>query len=202
MSVAETSAGEIRTTFARERKLAGIHIAVAFVAMFVGSLFGPMQALEHAGINLYPLLEPIIKSYYQGLTLHGVLNALVWTTWFITGFLTYITVRSLNRPLRFPWISYLGLILMAAGLLMAAVPLLLNLASVLYTFYPPLQANPFFYIGVTTMVIGSWVVGYSLYATLWAWYKENQGTRVPLIVAAPGARGNGHVADRYHRRRR
>lgn len=176
------SVAEVRAEFARERKLSAIHILVAFVALAIGAFFGPMQALEHMGINLYPLIEPLIKTYYQGLTLHGVLNALVFTTWFITGFLTYITVRSLNRPLRFPWISYLGLILMGAGLLTAAVPLLLNAATVLYTFYPPLKANPFFYIGVTVMVVGSWVVGYSLYFTLAAWYKENRGKRVPLIA--------------------
>jgi cytochrome c oxidase subunit 1 len=178
------SIAQVRAEFARERKLTAIHIAVAFIALFAGSIFGPMQALEHMGINLYPLIEPVIRSYYQGLTLHGVLNALVWTTWFITGFLTYATVRSLKRPLRYPWVSYVGLILMAAGLLAAAVPLLLNAATVLYTFYPPLKANAFFYIGVTTMVIGSWFVGYSLYLTLWAWYKDkdNEGRRVPLIA--------------------
>jgi len=181
-SAYEPSSPDIRSKFTGERKITAIHIAVAFLALFIGSIFGPMQALEHAKINLYPLIEPLIKTYYQGLTLHGVLNALVWTTWFITGLLTYTTVRSLNRNLRFPWISYLGLILMAVGLVMAAIPLLLNLATVLYTFYAPMQANPFFYIGVTTMVVGSWVVGYSLYATLWAWYKENQGVRVPLIA--------------------
>ena len=35
----------------------------------------------------------------------------------------------------------LGLILMISGLLLAAYPLFMNLASVLYTFYPPLLAD-------------------------------------------------------------
>ncbi|MEZ4608162.1 MAG: hypothetical protein R2865_15570 [Deinococcales bacterium] len=32
------------------------------------------------GINLYGILKPLIRSYYQGLTIHGVLNAIVFTS--------------------------------------------------------------------------------------------------------------------------
>ncbi len=176
------SAAEMRAKFKTERKLTAIHLTIAFSSLFLGIFFGPMQALEHMGINLYSYIEPVFKSYYHGLTLHGVLNAEVFTTWFIVGFLTFTTTRSLNRNLRYPWISWLALILMTVGLLMAAVPLLLNMATVLYTFYPPMQASPFFYIGVTIMVVGSWVAGYSLYFTLAAWYKENKGKRAPLTA--------------------
>ncbi len=178
MSVADISS---REKFSHERKLAGIHIGVALFALLLGSLYGPLQALEQMGVNLY-FLVPWTQTYYHGLTMHGVLNGLAWTTWFITGFLTYITVRSLNRNLRYPWISNLGLILMAVGLLAAAVPLLLDMATVMYTFYPPLKANPAFYIGVTVMVVGSWAVGISLFFTLWTWYKENPGKRAPLTA--------------------
>jgi hypothetical protein len=40
---------------------------------------------------------------------------------------------------------------------MASVTILLNKASVLYTFYPPLTASPFFYIGLVLVVVGSWI---------------------------------------------
>lgn len=90
--------------FAAEKKLVGWHMVVAIVALTLGSLFGPLQALEHAGLNLYPTLKAVgVQSYYQGLTLHGVLNALVWTTVFITGFLTLATVRTLGRPIAKIW---------------------------------------------------------------------------------------------------
>ncbi len=42
----------------------------------------------------------LFKSYYQGLTIHGVLNALVWTTVFITGFLTWTTIVGLQPTSR------------------------------------------------------------------------------------------------------
>ncbi|MBI4524286.1 MAG: cbb3-type cytochrome c oxidase subunit I [Deltaproteobacteria bacterium] len=168
--------------FRLEERLTAWHIGIAVGSLFLGSWFGPLQVLEHAGFDFYSKLAPGIKSYYQGLSLHGVLNALVWTTFFITGFLTFATVHSLKTKLRYRWVNILGLILMVAGLIMAAVPLLLNEATVLFTFYPPLKANPFFYIGLTLVVVGSWVEGFGLYFTLGAWRKAHPSARTPFIA--------------------
>jgi cytochrome c oxidase subunit 1 len=170
--------------FRLEDRLTAWHVGIALGALFLGSWFGPLQVLEHAGINLYGELAPGIQSYYQGLTLHGVLNALVWTTFFIVGFLTFATVQSLKAKLSIPWLNIAGFALMAVGLVMAAVPLLLNAASVLYTFYPPLGANPFFYIGLTLVVVGSWLEGYGLFFSLAAWRKAHPGARTPFIAFA------------------
>ena len=168
--------------FQLEEKLTAWHIGIALGALFLGTWFGPLQVLEHVGIDLYGKLAPGIKSYYQGLTLHGVLNALVYTTFFIVGFLTFTTVHSLKMKLRRPWLNILGLVLMAAGLVITAVPLLLNQASVLYTFYPPLQASSLFYIGLTLIVVGSWVEGFGLYFTLAGWRAAHPGARTPFIA--------------------
>ena len=40
---------------------------------------------------------------------------------------------------------------------MAAATVFAGQASVLYTFYPPLLASPFYYIGVVLVVVGSWI---------------------------------------------
>lgn len=165
--------------FKYERRLTAVMVGFAFFALFLGTLYGPLQALEQMGINLYWLV-PWTKTYYQGLTLHGVLNALVFTTFFISGFSLFTTVHSLNRNQRYPWLGTTGVALMIIGLVTAAIPLLLDMASVLYTFYPPMKANPAFYIGATLLIVGSWFIGYSLFFTLGAWYKENPGQRAPL----------------------
>ncbi len=171
--------------FAAEKKLVGAHMLVAIVALTLGSLFGPLQALEHMGLNLYPTLKAVgVQSYYQGLTLHGVLNALVWTTVFITGFLTLATVRTLGRPIVKIWISWVGFGLMVVGLVIAAIPLLLNQASVLYTFYPPLQAPWYYYLGLVLFVVGSWVSGWSLIITVVVWRRENKGQTTPFMAFA------------------
>jgi len=169
--------------YARAHKLTAWHIGIGMGALFIGGSMGPLQKLEHVGVNFYTTLSKLgIATYYQGLTLHAVLNALVWTTFFITGFLTFTTVHSLERKLTHPKVNTAGLIIMVVGLLLAAYPILMNLATVLFTFYPPMKANPLFYIGLTLVVVGSWVVGLGLYLTYGAWRKENPGVQTPLIA--------------------
>ncbi len=163
-------------------RIAGTSIAIATAALGVGISLGVMQGLEHVGINLYQYVEPWVASYYHGLTMHGVLNALVWTTFFIVGFFTFALVRSLERPLRYPKLNLLSLIVMVFGLLMAAVPMLTNNATVLYTFYPPMQADWTFYMGLTLVVVGSWMAGYGYFFTLHAWRKEHPGENQPFIA--------------------
>lgn len=167
-----------------ERKLIGAHLFVAIVALGIGSLMGPLQALEYSNVDLYQYLEPVLKSYYQGLTLHGVLNALVWTTFFIVGFTTFTTIKGLRRPLSHPKINVAGFVVMTVGLLLAAVPLLLDQATVLYTFYAPLKASWAFYVGLTLVVVGSWISGVGFYLTLRAWRQDNRGVRSPFISLA------------------
>lgn len=165
-----------------DKKFIGLHLLFATGALSIGMLFGPLQAFEHAGWDLYPYIQPLFKSYYQGLTLHGVLNALVWTTFFITGFLTLTTIYGLQRPLRYPKLNRVGFWTMVVGLVTTAIPLLLDEASVLYTFYPPMKAHWAFYLGLTLVVVGSWIEGYGFYFTYYQWRKENKGVRTPLMT--------------------
>lgn len=166
---------------ASDKRFIGWHLLVAIIALAIGTLFGPLQALEHAGLDLYPYISPVIKSYYQGLTLHGVLNALVWTTFFITGFFNLTVTYGLKKRLTHPRLNRAGFIIMVVGLVMTAVPLLLNQATVLYTFYPPMKAHWAFYLGLTLVVVGSWVEGWGFYLTYHRWRQENPGIRTPLI---------------------
>ena len=85
-----------------DKRFVGLHLLVAIIALMIGSLMGPLQAFQFSGLDVYPYLEPVIRSYYQGLTLHGVLNALVWTTFFIVGFTNLTTMKGLRRPLSYP----------------------------------------------------------------------------------------------------
>jgi cytochrome c oxidase subunit 1 len=165
-----------------ERRFIGGHLFVAIVALGIGSLIGPLQALQYSWPELYDYLDPILQSYYQGLTLHGVLNALVWTTFFIVGFTVLTTVKGLGRPLSHPRINQAGFVTMVVGLLLAAVPLLADQATVLYTFYPPLEASWAFYVGLTLVVVGSWIEGVGFYLTLRAWRQDHRGVRSPFVA--------------------
>jgi cytochrome c oxidase subunit 1 len=161
-------------------KLVGAYLLVALIALFGGVTTGLLQALEYSGINLYPQVAPVIKSYYHGLSIHGVLNVLVWTTFFICGFLQFVTTRALGVPLAgrpLPWAAFW---IMAGGLVLAAIPLVGNAASVLFTFYPPMKAHWAFYVGLTLVVVATWIVTLILILTHRTWRAQNPQVRTPL----------------------
>ena len=66
----------------RDRKLALWNIGVAYIAFLIGTLCGLLQVF----IRNDALKLPSWLDYYQILTAHGVLLALIFTTFFIFGF--------------------------------------------------------------------------------------------------------------------
>ncbi|HEX9818411.1 MAG TPA: cbb3-type cytochrome c oxidase subunit I [Methylomirabilota bacterium] len=168
------------TALATTGRLTAAYLAVALAALLGGVLTGLAQALEHAGINVYPALAPVVQSYYHGLSLHGVLNVLVWTTFFICGFLPFIAVEALGRPLASARLGWATFWLMVGGLLLAAIPLVGNAATVMFTFYPPLKAHWAFYVGLTLVVVGTWLVTLNLTLTWRAWRRAHPSARTPL----------------------
>lgn len=157
---------------------------------------GVLCGLQVNGVDLYTWLQMfLLKSYYQGLTLHGVLNALVWTTFFIVGFLTLCVIYGLRRPLALPKLNWAAFIVMTLGGYWTAVPILLNQASVLFTFYLLLQAHFTFYIGLVLVVVGSWMAGWGFYVTYYRWRKANRRAHAVHCFFQPyyhGAVANCH----------
>ncbi|MGD2047636.1 MAG: cbb3-type cytochrome c oxidase subunit I [Gemmatimonadota bacterium] len=153
---------------------------IAFAAVSVGFINGLGQALGYAGINIYQYF-PGMRSYYQGLTVHGVFNAIVFTFSFTNGFLALTTSRALGRPVdgRLLWAVF-GLTVAGVGL--ASWAMFSGNASVLYTFYPPLQAHWTYYLGLALLVIATWVMSAAMLLALSAWRKEHPGERIPLLA--------------------
>ncbi|MFD0768486.1 b(o/a)3-type cytochrome-c oxidase subunit 1 [Bacillus sp. CGMCC 1.60114] len=165
-------------TYKKDAKLAMAHIHVAFIALFLGGLCGLLQVLVRSGkFNL-----PAGIGYYQVLTTHGVLLGLVLTTFFIIGFLFACmskTAGILSKGVRTT--GWIGFWLMTIGTTITAIFILLNKATVLYTFYAPLKAHPGFYIGLTLVVVGSWFSGFAMFAHYRTWKKQNKGKNGPLL---------------------
>jgi cytochrome c oxidase subunit 1 len=137
---------------------------------------GVMQALSVADVQ-FPLRAESL--YYISLTAHGVLMALVFTTFFIMGLGYAFAQETLGRVTGRP-VAWLGFFLSAGGSVMAAETILRGQSTVLYTFYPPLKAHPLFYIGATLLVIGSWIWGGVMIASCRSWRRENPGVPLPL----------------------
>ncbi len=156
-----------------------IEIVLPTVLLLIGIATGLLQVLYRAGIIRAQSILGI--NYYQGLTLHGAINAIVFTTFFAVAFGHAVMRLYLGRPL-LHGAAWLSLVLMVVGTLMAAVPMLLGKASVLYTFYPPLRAHPAFYVGLVLLVIGSWIAFFSWIPIFQRWKRDNPGLKMPLGV--------------------
>ncbi len=140
---------------------------------------GLLQALERLDVNLYENVG--LETYYQGLTLHGVALALVFT----------FTLRQ-----RLPVGHHDEGLQPAAGQ-PGGVERCRCTAPGSASPWPPgrswptrrrccspstrrLQATPAFYIGAVLLVISTWLVLLNMLLTLRAWRRDNRGERIPL----------------------
>ncbi len=161
-------------------RVAALSLVVAGTTLLVlGIYHGLVQVLYRAGwIRSMSFLG---LDYYQGLTLHGVVNAIVYTTFFEVAFgyvlVVYFLRAKLNRT-----VTAVAVGAMLVGTVIAAVPILTGHASVLYTFYPPLKASPWFYVGAALLVVGSWVPFFQWISAYVRWRREHPGQKSPLAV--------------------
>ncbi|MCM3161078.1 b(o/a)3-type cytochrome-c oxidase subunit 1 [Metabacillus litoralis] len=162
-----------------DRKLAITNIVVAYIAFLIGTFCGLMQVfIRNDALTLPPWLD-----YYQILTAHGVLLALIFTTYFIFAFLISGMSYSLGafgpKVRSFSW---LGFIVTTAGTILATVEIIAGKASVLYTFYAPLQASGWYYVGLALFVVGTWIYSFALIGHYVKWKKEHKKQLSPLFA--------------------
>ena len=170
------------TQILRENRVAIAHVYTSTAAIALGALFGVFQGFARTGA----FDAPAWFDYYRILTMHGVLMALVFTTFFITGLSLFVTYRAVPRPRRLA-MAWSGWWLMLIGTAMAAVTILRGDATVLYTFYAPLKASPWFYVGATLLIVGTWVVAFEIFSNVNYYRATNPGKPVPLVVFCTAA---------------
>ncbi|WP_017380957.1 cbb3-type cytochrome c oxidase subunit I [Paenisporosarcina sp. TG-14] len=161
-----------------DARLSKTYLFVAFIALLLGGILGLLQGLSRAGI----LELPSWFNYYQVLTAHGVLLVLVLTAFFTIGYfyaaLSYTLGGLLPIVRKMAWI---GFGLKIVGFVFAVVPILMNEASVMYTFYPPMAASPYFYIGLVLIIVGIWMCAFGAFINVANWRKKNPGQHVPIL---------------------
>lgn len=163
-----------------DAKLVLTYLIFAFSALLLGGIAGLLQSLVRGGT----ITLPASIGYYQVLTVHGVMMGLVFTTFFIIGFLysgISITLggKLVEKARKLGWLAFY---FMAVGTILAMILILLDEATVLYTFYAPMKASPWFYIGLALIVVGSWLGGAGIIHQYRTWRKENKGTLSPLFA--------------------
>ena len=171
-----TRSGELEV-----RRLVLAHAWIGIAAFAVACLLGvwqmwarsPLEAPAHTAAN-----------YFRSVTLHGVSMAFVLTTFFIMAFGYFVAETALKRPvpgLKLAWAAFWMALI---GVLMTALAIISGNASVLYTFYPPLTATAWFYIGLVLVVVASWVWCLIMILAMRSWKSANPGQAVPLVMFA------------------
>jgi cytochrome c oxidase subunit I len=163
------------------RLLCLAHFWVAFATFLGAAVLGPFQMWARSPLGAHTATP---EEYYMSVTAHGVVMAYVLSTFFIMGFGYFVAVTALNRPLPGIAWAWTAFVVGVIGVVMALVTIALGKASVLYTFYPPLTASPWFYIGLVLVVVASWVWCGLMIVSMAAWKRENSGRPVPLAMFA------------------
>src|ERR1043166_9103165 len=163
---------------AMRNTLALANLGVSVAAFGLASAMGMLQGMSIADMSFPGRSEEL---YYLSVTAHGVLMALVFTTFFIMAFGYVLAQESRGRIVgrAAGWIAFW---MAAIGSIAAAAMILTKKATVLYTFYPPLQAHPLFYIGATLLVVGSWIWGGVIIASYRSWRRDHPGVPAPLSI--------------------
>jgi len=165
---------------AGQRRVLRWTIYIGYAALVAGVFHGLANALSYAGITILGWF-PGLRTYYQGLTAHGVANVLIFTFSFSNAFLPLMTARALARPLNtgLLWATFGTLVL---GNLLTIYAVVGNKATVLYTSYAPLQAHWTYYLGLALVVVSTWLALASMIVALVGWRRQNRGERVPLLA--------------------
>ncbi|MEX2425689.1 MAG: cbb3-type cytochrome c oxidase subunit I [Thermomicrobiaceae bacterium] len=154
-------------------------LIISLASLAFGGFIGLFQALERIDVTLPPFGP--FENYYQGLTFHGVLLAFVFTFGFANSFVSWTTIRGFNRPLASTMVAQGSFWVLLVGTVLGGATMLFNEASVLYTFYSPMQAHSLFYLGAALLVVSTWLVLLNIVLTYRAWRRENPTDPIPLL---------------------
>ena len=163
------------------KRLILAHFWLAFAGFAGALLLGEWQMFMRSPLSAW-ISHP--EWYYRSVTAHGTAMAYVLPTLVAMGFGYFITETALKRPLVGRQWAWAGFILAAVGTVTAVIPVAAGEASVLYTFYPPLIANAFYYIGIVLVVVGSWIWVALMSVNLRLWKRDNPEAPVPLAMFA------------------
>ena len=155
------------------------HAVAAILSMVAGVIgaFG-LVLTRWLAIHLLPA-----DWYYRMLTVHAVSMLIFFIIFFEMAVLYFAGAVLLNGRAVAPKLSWLGFILMAVGAVMVEVMMWTGKADVLFTSYPPLKADPNYYLGIIFFAVGALITVGLYFANLVVARREKtyQGS-VPLVT--------------------
>ncbi|HHH45882.1 MAG TPA: cytochrome C oxidase subunit I [Thiotrichales bacterium] len=151
----------------------------AVVFLLLGGLMGLLVALTRwPAVHLLPA-----EWFYLILTGHGANVLLFWIIFFEVAVLYFASAILLNCRLATPKLAWLAFVLMLAGAILANVAVLRGDSTVMFTSYPPLQAEPIFYLSLILFAVGTLTAVGIFFATLVIAKEERtyEGS-IPLVT--------------------
>ncbi|AST90125.1 cytochrome C [Sutcliffiella cohnii] len=163
----------------QDANISKAYLLVGFIALLLGGLMGVIQGLNRAGV----LELPTWLNYYQILTAHGLLLVVVMSSFITIGYFYAGFSHTLGGLLpKVRKMAWIGFGLKIFGFVLVVIPVLMNEASVMYTFYPPMAAHPMFYFGLVFIVLGVWMLAAGAFVNVANWRKNNKGQHLPILA--------------------
>ena len=143
-------------------KLMRWNAVAGVVALLVGGIMALFVILTRwPAVKLLPA-----DQFYLVLTAHGVDMLLVWIIFFEMAVLYFASSTLLRCRLATPKIAWLGFWLMLIGAVMGNYAVLSGESSVMFTSYVPMQASPWFYLGLILFAVGALIGCFVFLGTL------------------------------------
>ena len=134
--------------------------AVVFLA--IGGVMGLLVALTRwPAVHLLPA-----DWFYLILTGHGANVLLFWIIFFEIAVLYFASAILLNSRIAAPKLAWVGFVMMVVGAIATNVAVLQGDSSVMFTSYPPMKAQPHFYLGLILFAVGALIGCVIFFATL------------------------------------
>lgn len=151
----------------------------AVVFLLVGAIGAILIALTRW--SAVHLLSDVM--YYRVLTIHGINMLIFWILFFEVAVLYFCCTSLMNSRLFSKGVAWVSFILMVIGAVMTNVIILQGKGDVLMTSYPPLQADPLFYLGMILVAVGVLIAIFNFFATIYIAYRDKtiEGS-MPLVT--------------------
>lgn len=160
-------------------RLIQVNAVVAVVMLLVGTVAAILLALTRwQAVHLLPA-----DWYYRLLTAHGLNMLFFFIIFFEMAVLYFAGPVVLGSRQPAPKLGWLGFILMVVGAVMTDVMVFMGKADVLFTSYPPLKADPLYYLGIILFAVGTLIATSLFFAALVVAKREKtyEGS-VPLVT--------------------
>lgn len=158
-------------------------IKVNAVMAVVFVLLGGIAALLLA-LTRWPAVHLLDATwFYRMLTFHGINMLIFWILFFEVAILYFASTTLLNVKLFSRKIAWVSFGMMVVGAVMTDYIIMMGKGDVMMTSYLPLLADPFFYLGIILVAVGTLIGVFNFFATVYVARRDKTYTgSMPLVT--------------------